>query len=329
MLLEYRKFNSNRNFGVEFEVSPNFTRENLAEFITNFESKKDIKRSVRVEGTSFNANGWGESHNNDYWHVKYDSTCGPLGKKKDHGWEIASYIASGKKDIENISGLAQCLNDFRVETNKNCGLHIHADVSDFKQKEMGILLSHWFVIEKAIIQSVPSHRRNNKFCQTFAKKFDSAYMSKDIEDPETLWQLLKPTNFYPHDNADKKVVLNSVGYAHGLYDAKYTRKTLELRLPECTLSKEHVSNWIKLYLHFVDTSKNREYMQYSSKIAKNSLDEILWILGLEEKDNAFVVLDEELLETKKWFLNRILTFSSLKSLKKSCEKKLNFISNLV
>lgn len=325
MLLEYRKFNSTRNFGVEFEVSPNFTREELSNLVQEFEKNREKPRSVRVEGTLSNVNGWGETYSNDYWHIKYDSTCGPLGKKKDNGWEIASYIASGNEDVQSIGDLAQYLNDLRVETNKNCGLHIHADVSDFKQKEMGILHSHWFIVEKLILQSVPSHRRNNKYCQPFSKKHSVQY-TMSATCPESLWNSIKPTNFYPHENNDKKVVLNSVGYAHGLYDAKYSRKTLELRLPECILEKDHVENWIRLYLHFIDTTKNRDFIDYSAKTSKNNLDYCLWVLGLEENGDAFAILDEPLHKLKLWFLNRIIKNSTIKSLQKSCDKKINLIT---
>lgn len=49
---------------------------------------------------------------NDYWEVKFDRTCGPQGKGFDHGWEVASFIATGTYDIDHIAKASSFLRDF-------------------------------------------------------------------------------------------------------------------------------------------------------------------------------------------------------------------------
>lgn len=323
MHVEHRAFNSDRKFGVEFEVSPTFHKEVIGLFIKEYEAQANSNISVRVEG---GIKGWSESHNNDYWHVKYDSSCGPKDgtKSKTPGWEIASYICQGTEDIDRVANMADYLSFCGLQTNPNCGFHIHVDTSDFSEVEMGILHSHWMSVERVMIHSLPKHRRYNKHCSPLHRRFKHV----SCNNPQSLWEALRPDNFCPHENRQKKVAINSVGYAQGRVYQHYSRKTLELRLPECILEKEYVENWIRLYLHFVDTVKNREFCDYS-KTFSNPMAELLWVFGLEEKDgDKFVLLSQELYDLKVWFLQRIIRNSGNKKFAKLAREKCEYITQL-
>jgi len=329
MLVEHRNFQSKRNFGVEFEVTATYSKQELGKFVDSFEAERGTHRMVVVEGGE---TGWNESVANSYWHVKYDSTCGPLGKKagektnpQHHGWEIASYVCSGVEDVLCVSKLAQFLSECRVLTNPNCGLHIHADTSDFTPLEMGVLYSHWLNVEDMILHSLPKHRKNNKYCKPISKKFRTKL---PVLDPEKLWNTVKPTNFYLHENPQKKVAINAVGYAQGLQCPYHQRKTIELRLPECVLSEQYVQNWLFLFLHFIDTVKQRAFVDYS-KICDTPLEEALWVLGLEEKDGSkFILLGDKLFQLKCWFLERLANNSTRKKIAESARQKLEFITQV-
>lgn len=332
MLIEYRNFQSQRRFGVEFEVSATYTQDELHSFVKEFEQKNGTNRNIVVKhGTG--AEGWAESIVNNYWHVKYDSTCGPLGKKTGqgsnpmhHGWEIASYVCQGVDDVISVSNMAQHLADCRVMVNPNCGLHIHAETLDFTAKEMGVLYSHWLKIEDMILHSLPKHRKNNKYCKPVSKKFKSKLPT--ALDPDKLWNTVKPTNFYPHENPQKKVAINPLGFAQGLKTETHERRTIELRLPECILNDNYVQNWLILYLHFIDTVKTRAFLDYT-QVSKNPLDEVFWILGLEEKDDdKFVILGDKLFQVKCWFLERLINNSSTQKIKESAFQKLEFITQI-
>lgn len=319
--VEYCKLKVDRRFGVEFEVSSFFSKQDLASFIEKKEKQVSNPKKVLVEGGT---KGWAESHENNYWHVKYDSSCGPTGNKsKDHGWEIASYIGSSVEDIDWIAGMAANLSESKVETNTHCGLHIHAETSDFSPEQMGVLHSHWLRIEPWIIHSLPKHRKNNKHCKPLSK----AFKYDKVDNPAELWMIFKPSNFGPHENKQKKVAINSVGYAQGLYHTHYKRKTLELRMPECILDESYVSNWIVLYLHFIHNVKNRSFIPKTDKDL--SLDEVFWILGLGDKNpNTLVVLDKKLTMLKIWFLERLVANSHSLKVAKTALEKLRFITQL-
>jgi len=321
MNIAYKNFTSNRKFGVEYEVTANCTKKDLGALLQKFESEQGTTRPIKVEE---DVKGWAETHSNDYWHVKYDSTCGPLGKHKDFGWELASYIGSGDADIITISKMAAFLAKSRVETNENCGLHIHADTSDFTREEMGVLLSHWLNLEPILLHSCPSRRKNNKYCKPLSKKFKSILTKNPT--PEKLWYTIKPTNYSPHENPQKKVTLNVLGFAMGLDSEYYPRKTIELRLPEGVLDQEYICNWIRLYLNFIEVCKTRTMADISTPC--KTLEDALWTLGLEGRE-SLLLLSPELLEAKIWFLGRLIIHSVNQiKLRQAALKKLALITQL-
>src|SRR5690349_3109756 len=105
--LIYRETPQSRKFGVELEVNKSVTKKKLGDIIAAQGILCDRSEEVRV--TSGVA-GWEESRKNDYWHVKYDSTC---------GWEVASFIAHGDADIDYIASTADCLSLWGAKTDEN------------------------------------------------------------------------------------------------------------------------------------------------------------------------------------------------------------------
>lgn len=319
---------SQRKFGVEFEVSPTFTKLELAEKLKFFEKHQGTGRHVQVEP---GVKGWAESICNDYWHVKYDSSCGPTittttssgkeKKTKSSGWEIASFIASGNNDIILISKLAAFLAEQRVESNINCGFHIHVDTGDFTPRQMGILMSRWIALEPILLHALPKHRRNNKYCKPLFKKFSRSLQF--VATPEDLWDIISPENFYPHENPEKKVSINSVGYAQKQIQSSHKRPTIELRLPEGLLEEEFVANWMRLFVHFVDTSFVQKEMTPINSCT--TVESVLVLLGIWNTNTAF---DENLHNLRIWLLKRIVQLGTVKKIVQEAKDKLDFVTNL-
>lgn len=297
MQIKYKEF-PKRRFGVELEVSAECAKSKIAKILEEYELFNKKPRSVKVTPTR---KGWAESKNNDYWHVKYDSTCGPCGKGIDHGWEVASYIAEGLDDAVNISKAASVLGK-HLSTNENCGLHIHADVSDFNSHQMGRLLMTWLRIEKSLQHICQKHRSTNIYCKSLWSKWKTLGVKNKEIPPVLFWELIKPSDYSSHNNYDKKYTLNTVGFALGQIVESHSRKTVELRLPECVLDQEHVFGWITLFLNFVHHCKNSS--DCNIEIQHDILD-ILENLGLKG-EKSFYLLSPELTSTKLWFLKKAL-----------------------
>lgn len=308
MQVAYRGLPSDRRFGVEYEVSNTLAKKALGEVVEEYELWHGNRRDVRVTTGKM---GWAETRRNNYWHVKYDSTCGPMGKYMDYGWEIASFIGKSSRDLACISGLTDWLKKKGVETNKNCGLHIHVDASDFASWEMGNLLARWIKVEHLLMLICPEHRWNNQYCRSLQARAKQrrAEFVPNPKSAEMFWLCMSPSDLNTHSNDEKKYTLNTVGYAIGRFKPHYDRQTVELRLPECLLVSDHVLNWTRLILNFVDYVKCSDFMP-TNLDSVNSILEMLILLGLEglpgSKHN-FLIPDSEIYDTKIWLLKRIET----------------------
>lgn len=326
----YICFPNQRRFGVELEVSNNVTKQQIGEAIKEFEKtyknpSHPRKRSVKVTS---GYTGWAQTKKNAYWHVKYDSTCGPKGKNHDFGWEIASYIGSGIDDVYHVSRLARFLNNFGVETNTNCGLHIHVESNDFSQDQMGIMLARWLKIESFLISICHASRNNNEFCTPIRSVFEANLVFShrglcrhDMNDPYNVWTLLKPMDLGVHGNVDKKVTLNTVGFAAAQKNPSHSRPTVELRLPESLLDENHVKNWIRLIVNFVNQSKDGSFPRDLSPAL--NINEVLMYLGFLDEDK-FLFLDSELQNTKLWFLSKIINSTQNATIIRQAKKHFDF-----
>lgn len=303
--VQYRCFDSKRFFGVELEVSNTKTQEVISNII-----KKETSRGVSVTG-------YGQTFRNSYWHIKTDSTCGPLGHGKDKGFEVASYIASGACEIEDIGTIAQALATGGIEVNNNCGMHVHVNIADFSPTEAGVLLGRWIKIEPWIRQAVPKHRKNNKYAKFLFKARAHRFNPLQSYDPLDFWNLIKPTDFSVYENRQKRVALNMINYAATKTDP-WARATAEFRFPEGTLSKQDVCNWVRLFILFVESSQKAS-MPPNLLPAKN-LDEVMEILGLTST-KSFYILDQDLYDLKIWFLNRLIQFGQRKYMQSAKKMK--------
>ena len=276
----------NRNFGIEFEMG----NEKDQAYIQDVIKLKTDKSIVKTEK-------WAQSVNNSFWHVKYDSTCGIKGKPQDHGWEVASFKAYGYDQLIEICDVSQSLLDEGCLVNNNCGLHIHADVSDFSTLKMGAFLNRWLKIEKFLLKMMPDHRKDNFHCKPITSKLNVRNLK--TSNPEGTWNLIKPKVFKTHNNPQKRFTINLINYAKFIkYNKKSLRPTIELRLPEGTLIYGDVFNWTYFYLNFINFSfKNKPIKNLSS--VKN-IESFFSVSGINHSRND---------NLKLWFEERLKKFN--------------------
>lgn len=317
----YKELTQSRRFGVELELSNNKSKSQIGYHLQDFESLQPNKRPIKV---TLGSTGWADTHSNNYWHVKYDSTCGPLGKGEDSGWEIASYIGCGNDDINRISRAAWYLKSVGCETNKNCGLHIHVESKDFDAYMMGVLLARWIKVEDALIKICDRSRWKNDYSQPLRARVDYMGIVYSPIMPRSFWSSIQPRNLEKHNNLEKRYVLNTVGFATGLLHGQYEKNTIELRLPECILEEAHVRNWTSLILNFVEAASKKCLIPENLEPCK-SIEEVLIYLGLSEEEN-FCFLDDNLLNLKAWVLRKIS--DSDISLATQARKHLEFIAKV-
>ncbi len=244
---------------------------------------------------------WKQTINNDFWHVKTDSTCGG-GKPK--GWEIASFKASGYEDLLEICSVVKSLRKSGLRCGEDCGLHVHVDISDFTIEQASVLLAYWIKIEKVILKTVPTHRTKSKFCRPINSKIlnkNKFLSSKDF------WDIYSPKDLSIHNNKDKKVTMNLVNFVSYcknpyLYQS---RPTVEFRFPEGTFNEKDIKNWVLFFVNFVDNNKNKTMP--SNLLCVSNIKDLLNICGINSEKN------------KQWIFNRISTHDTRKKWKKISE----------
>jgi hypothetical protein len=321
--VSYKELPRRRRFGVELELSNNVQKTDIGSYLTDFENQYEKKRVIKVTAGS---QGWAESVRNTYWHVKYDSTCGPVGKGEDSGWEVASFIGSGSEDIDHISKAAKYLGERGCTTNKNCGLHVHVETTDFDTYLMGVMLARWLKIEAILASLCPSYRWDNEYCQSLRGRETSKGSKFNPMFPRSFWATMQPTDISKHNNMEKRYTLNTVGFSTGQVIPGYNRNTVELRLPDCRLEDSHVRNWTRLFVQFVDASSRRCKIPSDTKPC-SSIEEILIYMGLADDDEMYV-LDSDLLSLKMWLLKAMGAAYNGFALSQQAKKHLEFISKL-
>jgi hypothetical protein len=299
MLVQYVTFPTKRAYGVELELSSvGITKSKIAKAI----KKVDKRRDVAITS-------WSYSDDNDYWHVKDDSSC---------GWEIASYVSRGVKDLVNIAKVTDSVYTAGGTVTTSCGFHLHVDVGDFTKEQVGKLVAIWMKIENVVINAVPAHRVGNKYCRLM-NDFHMKYRNKDLRtseglpgDPEKFWAAVKPNLSGSYDRY-RRVALNIWNFASN------DRPTVEFRFPEGTLDSKDVKNWIRLLVRLVDHSLTLPFPEGTHEV---SLSQALQLMGLAGTEDFFL-LSHGLRDTKEWFLYRLIRYSRNKQVCRDAVEEFN------
>jgi len=230
-------------------------------------------------------NKWGNNHDNDYWVIKPDSSC---------GIEICSPVLKGWYGIKKIKKIANCLHeDKSVTSDDRCSYHVHFDVSDFSSEELNSVISWWIKCEAVFMDAMPKNRKINQFCQLIAAT-DVIPNVASFLSTEDLVKRLGISKYYS---------MNTFHY----YNNK--RESIEFRIMdnECCLDSEAAGNWVAFLLHFLETCRKKG--RPKSFVPSDSMSGYCWLDPIE----VFNFLDftpefdtsPRLLEVKNWFLTRL------------------------
>lgn len=313
MRVKYKTFDSTRNFGVELEVGNEYPRSFISSIIKNYTNMK------------VNISNYTQSVNNEHWVVKTDASCGRKTRSNginEGGYEIASFVASGTSDIEKIAKVAHGLKRGGIRANNNCGYHIHVNVADFTENDMGKLISYWLLIEDVFFNIVPFRRTVNRYCKKVKIKnnnFEKAMNAIKEKDISKIWELYKPRTINIRNPAEKRYSLNLLNF-YAATKTKFKRKTIEFRFPEGTLCQETVKNFIFILLSFVENTRQLGNPRYKNMNVETFFD----ICGLSS-DKFLYILDNNLIKTKVWILKRLIRYSRVSEYKNQAKKILTRI----
>lgn len=293
--VEYRSFSTTRKFGVEVEMGNEVSKRKILYAIKRNSFFK--VKTARYE----------PSINNDYWHIKDDSSCGALGWEGKPGVEVASPVGEGYIDLTHICNVFSSLSEIGCKVNKNCGIHVHVDVSDFSYEEVVAVMAYWIKIEHRFSHALPFNRINNEYTcymQDNTKNENLVnFERRRLYSPGDLWDQFCPDMSKIWEYVERNTNLNIINYALALGEG-YEKRTLEFRWPESSLSRRNIVNWIRLFVNFVE---NAGSLPMPKDLKPVGIDEMLNILGLGHNDK-FLLLSPGLKETKTWFLERMIKY---------------------
>jgi hypothetical protein len=280
-------FTSDRRFGIELEIlafdgknrpeqgnQPAGIEKVAALIVDNVEEPVDIKGYEHTDG-------------NIGWVVKPDSSC---------GMEVCTPILKGWHGLKKACNVVNAFRDNpNIRVDNRCSVHVHVEIADLEKSELATIIAWWFKCEAVFLDSVPPHRKRNRYCQFMGLQ--------NLLEAETR---LNAEDLVKRAGQVKYFSLNTNQYVRN------GRKTVEFRIIEGDGCKDPylIKNWIRLLIHFVEMARRkgmppplREGDPWSSVLWLDPED-VLTFLGFNNNPKEFE-LSPGLTQTRDWFISRM------------------------
>lgn len=302
-IITYKTLKFRRRFGIEIEVNKSIPKASI------------IKAIEEYSNHSVHSFSEGKSINNKLWHVKFDITCGEDEEDMDGGWEVASFVGHTPQDIIHMGNVATVLKDAGAKVNRFCGLHIHAEAVDLTPFQVGVILAHWIKIEKTLINLIPFYRsfEHCELLNSVMENMEGSKFRKRHFSSRELYEYFLPVvddedtdeeDTFDFDPMDFRYrAINIINYHLALNDRRRKRRTLELRLPESTLESDNIIGWLRLYLNFIEYTKDAAMPE---NLQPCDLRETMIYLGLNHDNDNFYLFGPSLNKTRIWFLQKLI-----------------------
>jgi len=173
---------------------------------------------------------WCNNHNNSYWVVKPDSSC---------GMEICSPVLKGWYGIRKVFKVIDSIrSDSRVKSDSRCSLHVHFDVSAMSERDLLSVISWWIKLESFFLDAMPATRKVNPYCRIISQ----SDIIRDVSHSYDLQYLVEKLG------KSKYYTLNTFHYYNN------RRRTIEFRIMDnlCCLSPKSACCWVSLLDHFIN-----------------------------------------------------------------------------
>ncbi len=194
------------------------------------------------------------------------------------GAEIRTAPANGDEFIKQMTEIGAIVNKENAYANATCGIHVHVDVSDFKDEDLEKALVLWKRIEDSMFSLVKPARLKNSFCkplkfktadqEELLVKYNIGGYRRDRYDGDNCKCSSCKFDKVAEAEAKKKAIklklLKSIkdgqAYAdryHALnLNAIREHGTIENRMHHGTINMFDVTNWGIINASFLDYAKN-------------------------------------------------------------------------
>ena len=287
MDLPVLSFNYPRRWGVEMEVNSLDQRDFKTHPLIKSELPQGIEKMATMIteflGEKTVVKGWHPTHNNDCWVLKPDSSC---------GIEICSPVQKGWLGLNATCKVADLIKSTKIPVDNRCSLHVHVDVDDCNRSTVAKILSYWIKCESVFLDSVPLHRKRNRYCQCIGMS--------DLFDHDS-----------PLDDATILAKLGQQKYytINCFHFYRSERNTIEARIAESDgcVDSLLLKNWVRLILHFVEMAikapaiENYNPNNPHSGFCWLDLEDVISFLGFSGEYQ----LSPGMEQVRNWFLARL------------------------
>ena len=207
---------NNRRFGIELEFGNEWKE--IKEITSKIIKEVYGVRMYYARNESFKS-----TSRTNKWHIKTDFSAST---------EITTPI-SIRENLTKIYKVIAFLRDNGAFVTKDCGFHVHVDISDVDRY---LLMAGWLASEKAIFSCFPKTRKNNDYCEKILNSRSAkSYIARILK-----------------EKTEMAISNNAISFEY--YDE---RKTMEFRIAEGTTDPEFVRCWVNFILYWVDFIKTQ------------------------------------------------------------------------
>lgn len=234
------------------------------------------------------------------WSYNHNNTAWICKPDSSCGIEVCSPVLKNLFDLKKVLDVFK--SDPKIKVDKRCSVHVHFSIEDLDLNALQSVLIWWIKFEHIFMDFADLERKDNQYCRCIGMT--------DIFDHE---EFVAP-HLVISKLSNKYLSLNTYHFQNR------KRKAIEFRLAEGTKDFEFVFNWVRLLDSFIGVFKDKKIP-----------DNYCW----EDPSVFFKFMDFEnrnLLEVKKWFINRLVNnysndgYWSLEN-RKNCFKKYKEIEN--
>jgi hypothetical protein len=165
-------------------------------------------------------------------------------------------------------------------------------VTDCSRVEVAKILAYWVKCESIFLDSVPNHRKRNRYCQCVG-----------------MTDLFEHNTVFDEDLIIKKLGMQKYYTINCYHYYKEDRNTIEFRIVESDGCSDPflIKNWIRLLIHFIECAKaapipsNYSPNDSASGFCWLDLEDVMKFLGFIGDAS----LSKGMEQTRNWFIARI------------------------
>ena len=220
----------------------------------------------------------GESYNHttqDYWKVTSDATAQPTSRQQQEGYfggyELVSPILKGKESKLQLKFILQAMRELNCDVSRNCGLHVHHDVRNWREElqsgsnnmELAInkivnIVTLVTKFENVIYGMLPKSRKpngsNHRWCRSINTMMHDVFahvngktQSSRGDKKKVAQENIRTHNISYRFQSDRYCGLNFLKF--------FQYGTIEFRYGAPTLDFDKMFNWIIFTQRFIIASE--------------------------------------------------------------------------